>query len=98
MWADAIVDGIQQHEARTGAQLTLQFPAPLPEHAERLMDTLGVRATVSPDQLAATARRWICRVGYDTDPAVVRAGLQGLRRYYADVAVLEGIVRRFGLA
>ena len=45
-----------------------------------------------PDQLAAEARRWIGKAGDTTDAKVVAAVLEGLRSYYGDVVVVEGIV------
>lgn len=47
--------------------------------------------TEHPDHLAAEARRWFHGRGYSTDPAIVAAVLDGLERYYADVAVLRGL-------
>ena len=46
-----------------------------------------------PDRLAAEARRWVERIGYGTEPAVIAAVLHALRHYYADLVVVEGIVR-----
>jgi hypothetical protein len=47
-----------------------------------------------PDRLAAEARRWICQVGYSTDPKIIRKARRALERYYDDLAVVDGIVNR----
>lgn len=49
--------------------------------------------TEQPDHLAAEARRWLGRVGYSTEPAIIKAVVKGLARYYDDMAVVEGIVK-----
>jgi len=55
-------------------------------------------ATTAPDRLAAEARRWLTTSGWHPPTRereqIVERALRALERYYDDVIVVEGIIRR----